>query len=73
MPSWIKVKAWPLISIPEYDIDAKSIHFDNIVARCKDLMSHCNPLHVVWHKEPKQEAYIQFVINEDHVYISVVT
>jgi hypothetical protein len=69
----IEINRSSMISMPEYDIDAKSIRFDKIVARCKDLMSHCNPLHVVWHKEPKQEAYIKFVIDEDHVYISVVT
>jgi hypothetical protein len=62
-----------LVSIPEHDIDAAGISFDDIKAHCKKVMSFCNPLHVVWHKEPKQEAYIKFVIDEDHVYISVVT
>ena len=65
----IEINRSSLISIPECDIDAKSIRFDDIVARCK-LMSQCNPLHVVLQKEPKQEAYIKFVIDEDHVYIS---
>jgi len=69
----VQISRASLVSIPEFDIDAAIISFDNIMARCKELMSHCNPLHVVWHKEKPQEALIQFIIDEDHVYISVIT
>jgi len=69
----IEISRSNLTSIPEYDIDSARINFDNIVARCKELISHRNPLPVVTHKEQQQEDLIQFEIDEDHVHISVIT
>ena len=67
----VRISRTNLISIPELDIDAATIGFDNIKAHCKKLKSYCEPMHVVWHKEKKQEVLIQFEIDEDDVYISV--
>jgi hypothetical protein len=69
----VKIGRGNIVSIPEHDIDDASISFDDIKAHCKNIMSHCNPMHVVWKKEPQQEALIQFEIEEDNIYLSVVT
>jgi hypothetical protein len=62
-----------LVNIPEYNIDASDVSFDGIVSRCKELMSHHNPLPVVRNKGQAQEDLVQFTFEEDNIYISVVT
>jgi len=69
----VQISRSNLINTPEYGIDASHVSFDGIVSRCKELMSHRNPLPVVRNKEQEQEDLIQFTFEEDHIYVSVVT
>jgi hypothetical protein len=70
----IEINRSNLVSIPEENIDASSISFDKIIARCKELVSEGNnPLRVVFHKEKPQEANVQFVVAKDSIQISVST
>lgn len=69
----IEINRSRLIGIPEYGIDASDVSFNGIVSRCKELISHRNPLPVVRSKEQAQEDLVQFTFEKDNVYISVVT
>jgi hypothetical protein len=69
----VQISRTNLISIPGHDIDAESICFENVVARCKELMSNCNPLHVVTNIKQRQEDLINISFEEDRIVISVVT